>query len=383
MRYLLVLLLCCSSLSVNAFSKQAITPLIDRVDDNVMCIKSEMVVRGKKQLLTGTGVQIRPGLVATVHHQVKGVKRVVVYTRGGQASEAKVIAVDVANDLALLQIAPRPGGISVLPITPRIGEEVFSIGCPFGMDHSLSRGYVKKPLTDWGGREYVELDMSVNTGDSGGPVFNLRGEWVGIVGGYLKEAKSISFAMPITKLLVLLERNGLSNTPGFAAPGPVATRAKPGVTIQQLWAASQKTTGAEQQDLLQRIVRTTARGNRDMYLQGLAYYAMGELDRAGIFIQEYLPSADDDHIAHVILAEIYIHQGKFVKAQDFLLKAATISPEYATTYLYLGEVYDRGLNNVATATEYYQRFLKLAPKSSESFRIKRWLTNHPLTTSNE
>jgi len=99
----------------------------------------------------------------------------------------------------------------------KVGSRVFVVGAPFGLEHSFSSGYVsvfkrnlqdKNPFTKY---EYIQTDASINTGNSGGPMFNLQGEVIGIVSNILTKSggfEGIGFATTsnLTKEL-LLEKN--------------------------------------------------------------------------------------------------------------------------------------------------------------------------------
>jgi|GEM_PF-2712541 len=352
-----------------------ITPLVEYVDPYVMCIESLQREDGQLQKLTGTGVQIQPGLVVTVAHQVKNVDKIMVYRRDGQVSPGKVLALDEVNDLALLQIAQHPGGIQPVTIDQvTIGDKIFSVGCPFGFDHSLSRGYVKKPHLMLDGRAFIEMDMSIHTGDSGAPVFDSQRRWIGVVGGYWTKSQSIGFAMPVEKVLDMLHAAGYqrAETPSVPAVAKVAEVA----SIQTLWAQAEPMQGAEQQQQYEKIIRAVAHNARELKLQGLAQVSLGHTEQAIVVLGNYLRQVPDDMIFNVLLAEMLIGRERYEEALTYLLAAKQLKPEYATLYLYLGQVYDLGYANIVSAKASYEQFLRLSPNSTESYKVKRWLDKH-------
>lgn len=157
---------------------------------------------------TGSGFIIsQDGYVLTNHHVVDGASEVNVKLSDGREFKAKVVGSDEQYDVALLKIDARN-----LP-TVRIGDSntlkpgqwVVAIGSPFGLDHSVTAGIVSatgraNPYADQRYVPFIQTDVAINQGNSGGPLLNTRGEVVGInsqifsaSGGYM----GISFAIPI------------------------------------------------------------------------------------------------------------------------------------------------------------------------------------------
>ncbi|KRG46752.1 peptidase S1 [Stenotrophomonas panacihumi] len=156
----------------------------------------------------GSGFIISPdGYVLTNHHVVDGASDVTVKLSDGRELKAKVVGSDEQYDVALLKV-----NASNLP-TVRIGDSntlkpgqwVVAIGSPFGLDHSVTAGIVSatgraNPYADQRYVPFIQTDVAINQGNSGGPLLNTRGEVVGInsqifsaSGGYM----GISFAIPI------------------------------------------------------------------------------------------------------------------------------------------------------------------------------------------
>ncbi|MDC1142580.1 S1C family serine protease [Planctomycetota bacterium] len=136
------------------------------------------------------------GQVLTVHHAVADAKGIVVVIDGGQTTSAHVIAADPISDIAILQTEGRmPSGLTPVAFAtrkPEVGEETWSIGNPFGTSRfggapSVSAGIVsavsRSYFNDDSGRLYldsIQHDAPTNPGNSGGGVFNSRGELLGL-----------------------------------------------------------------------------------------------------------------------------------------------------------------------------------------------------------
>ena len=145
------------------------------------------------------------GIILTNAHVVKGATDVMVKLTDRREFKAKVLGSDPKTDIAVLKI-----NASNLPVVTlgsseslRPGEWVLAIGAPFGFENTVTAGVVSakgRSLPDDSAVPFIQTDVAVNPGNSGGPLFNARGEVVGInsqiysqSGGY----QGVSFAIPI------------------------------------------------------------------------------------------------------------------------------------------------------------------------------------------
>jgi len=147
------------------------------------------------------------GVILTNAHVVRDASEVMVKLTDRREFRAKVLGSDPATDVAVLKIDAKNLPTVKLGNTAdlRVGEWVLAIGSPFGFENSVSAGVVSakgRSLPDENGNfvPFIQTDVAVNPGNSGGPLFNSRGEVVGInaqiysrTGGY----QGLSFAIPI------------------------------------------------------------------------------------------------------------------------------------------------------------------------------------------
>ncbi len=145
------------------------------------------------------------GIILTNAHVVRDAKEVTVKLTDRREYRAKVLGADPKTDVAVLRIEAKNlpvvtlGKISEL----KVGEWVLAIGSPFGFENTVTAGVVSakgRSLPDDSAVPFIQTDVAVNPGNSGGPLFNTRGEVVGInsqiytrSGGY----QGVSFAIPI------------------------------------------------------------------------------------------------------------------------------------------------------------------------------------------
>lgn len=134
----------------------------------------------------GSGFIIDPsGIVVTNNHVIDGADEVEVSLPDGRTFPADIIGIDAVTDLAVLRMQTSETMPSVAfgdSDTARVGDWVIAIGNPFGLGGTLTAGVVSARGRDAGGRydDYIQTDVAINTGNSGGPLFNMDGDVVGV-----------------------------------------------------------------------------------------------------------------------------------------------------------------------------------------------------------
>ena len=191
--------------------------------------------RGERQVRgQGSGFIVREdGIVLTNAHVIDGADEVIVKLIDKREFKAKVLGADKATDVAVLRIDGR--NLPVVKIgnsaNTRVGEWVLAIGSPFGFENSATAGIISaksRSLPDDSYVPFIQTDVAVNPGNSGGPLFNMAGEVIGInsqiysrTGGY----QGLSFAIPIDVAMSVQEQ--------IVKHGKVQ-RGRLGVTIQEV-----------------------------------------------------------------------------------------------------------------------------------------------------
>src|SRR5450755_3252657 len=188
------------------------------------------------------------GYILTNAHVVNNASKITVKLTDRREFEGRVIGVDERTDVAVIKIGAK-GNLPVVRLGDssklRPGQWVLAIGSPFGFENSVTAGVVSataRSNVGEGGNGYVpfiQSDVAVNPGNSGGPLFNLEGEVVGInsqiysrTGGY----EGISFAIPVDVANSVAEQ--------LIKSGHVS-RGRIGVTIQEVTAATAENLGLE------------------------------------------------------------------------------------------------------------------------------------------
>ncbi|HBU61335.1 MAG: serine protease [Oceanicaulis sp.] len=142
--------------------------------------------RLRMQRSLGSGFIIdADGIVITNHHVIAGADEVEVVLQNGLVLDARIVGSDPATDIAVLRVDPE----QPLPVVQfgdseraRVGEWVVAIGNPFGLGGSLTAGVISARGREIGGAydDYLQTDVAINRGNSGGPLFNMDGDVIGV-----------------------------------------------------------------------------------------------------------------------------------------------------------------------------------------------------------
>jgi serine protease Do len=211
----------------------SVAPLVERVKGSVVTIQSTKVIprvvsadpmvrffrsfglgpapqpRRETQKGLGSGFVLnKSGVILTNNHVVAGADEVWVQLADERRLEARVVGSDASTDVAVVRINNPPGDLRPVQLgnseQVRVGDYVLAIGNPLGLGQTVTMGIVSAKNRMLGGRitryeDFIQTDAAINQGNSGGPLFNFRGEVVGINSAILSPAvaMNIGFAIPI------------------------------------------------------------------------------------------------------------------------------------------------------------------------------------------
>lgn len=171
----------------------------------------EAVVQVKTPSSLGSGFIINEdGFLLTNFHIIEGETQIsveVYHQRNGQwerqtYKQVRIVALNRFEDLALLQIQDAPG--RKFPFVQlgssdslAVGERVFAIGSPLGLERTVTEGIVSTKTRQLQGKLYLQTTTQINPGNSGGPLFDLRGRVVGITNMKITFGEGLGFAIPV------------------------------------------------------------------------------------------------------------------------------------------------------------------------------------------
>ena len=210
-------------LTSNAMAQTSFAPLVKEVMPSVVNISTEMkeqeqtadvqnslVFDTNGHISLGSGFIVdETGYVLTNRHVIEKSKQIKVTTFDGEEYLAELIGEDKITDIALLKIEPEEplfaamlGDSDVL----EIGDWVLAVGNPFGLKNSVTTGIVSaksRNIDETPFDDYIQTDAPINEGNSGGPLFNMAGEVVGLntlIFSQKSESLGIGFAIPSNQI---------------------------------------------------------------------------------------------------------------------------------------------------------------------------------------
>ncbi|MCW8856277.1 MAG: Do family serine endopeptidase [Kangiella sp.] len=184
------------------------TELVEKVQPSIVSIQVDVVRWGRVAgRAGGSGFIIDDeGYILTNHHVIDNGDTVTVKLYNGREFKAEVIGSDANTDVALLKIEPGKQDLKALKIGTsdvlKVGEWVLAFGAPFNLEQTVTAGIVSAKGRGEVGSQYVpfiQTDVAINRGNSGGPLVNLEGEVVGINSMVFNPMISfgLSFSIPI------------------------------------------------------------------------------------------------------------------------------------------------------------------------------------------
>lgn len=224
---------------------QDLREVFKRVNPSVIVIHTQQRLTARSALEAtenlesmGSGLLIsEDGKVLTAAHVVQSADKIEAEFIGGERVSARVITAAPFADVALLQLERVPAGISAAKLADsgdaEIGDMIFAVGAPYGAKHSLAVGWLsarrktENVFENLTALEVFQVDIALYEGNSGGPIFNLKGEVIGLVSHALVKqegAKGPNFAVTsnVARRLMLEEKRIWMGVEALMIEGPLA-----------------------------------------------------------------------------------------------------------------------------------------------------------------
>jgi len=171
-----------------------ISSLVEQVMPGVVLIKT--YDSNGNELGQGSGFVIsKDGDVVTCYHVMRGYSTAIVTTADEKKFQVRnVTALNKSDDLVRISLSADNHSFSNLSLnttTPEVGQEVIAIGGPLGLEKTVSQGIVSAIRNNT-----IQITAPISPGSSGGPVFNMKGEVIGIVASQMKSGQNLNFAIP-------------------------------------------------------------------------------------------------------------------------------------------------------------------------------------------
>ncbi len=327
--------------------------IFKRVSPSVVVVES--LDAGGKVAEFGSGVVIAPDEIITNRHVIEdGVSFGVEHN--GKKWPAKLIRVDPDHDLAELSVASlNAPAVSVLDSSKlAIGETVYAIGSPEGLELTISEGLISG-LREFDKGRVIQTSAAISPGSSGGGLFDAEGRLVGITTFYLKEGQSLNFALPAEWILALTEQS----------TGAFGTSQGTSEFAELLWfefgyAAFKAGKYEVAATAYKKAIQLEPEDEAAWFELGIAYDTLGEQEKAVSAYQEALRIKPEDELAWRELGSAYSSLGDGARAASAYQEAVRIKPDDGDAWLFLGVVYDN-LGQEGKALKAFEAALRVKP----------------------
>jgi serine protease Do len=194
-----------------AAAEQSVRELVNQLGEAVVQVRTPSGL--------GSGFILNEeGYLITNFHVIEGETQLsieVYHVKNGQLDrrtykQVRIVAMNKFQDIALLKIedkdAPKFASVALGDSDGlAVGERVFAIGSPLGLERTVTEGIVSTKTRQLMGELYLQTTTQINPGNSGGPLFNMRGEVVGITNMKLAFGEGLGFAIPVEAVRYFLK----------------------------------------------------------------------------------------------------------------------------------------------------------------------------------
>ncbi|HEX8921259.1 MAG TPA: tetratricopeptide repeat-containing serine protease family protein [Pyrinomonadaceae bacterium] len=320
-----------------AQAEESLPELIRRVKPAVVAV---ITYDAKNEVqMTGSGFFIRPGQVLTNLHVIEGAHHAEIRTLDGKGKTYPadgLLSIDEEGDLAVLSInlpPERARSLEIASALPEEGEQVFVIGNPLRLEGSISDGIVSAVREVPSLGEIVQITAPISHGNSGSPLFNMKGEVIGVITMKVTNGQNINLALGASRLRQLHPGKLLTFT---ELPARNKT-APPSEMLAEWW-----------------------------YRNGLNSLWLGNYDSALGYFENAVNKNPNRAEAWIQVGYCKVKQGKNVDAVKAFQRAIQLRPNSFEAYNKLGDAYYYA-SRFYEAIEAYKQAARLRPDMAEAY----------------
>src|SRR5689334_12004609 len=347
-------------------AEETLPALVKRVKPAVVAIAT--YDSNGEALMTGSGFFLTPGQVVTNLHVIRGAARAEIKTLDGKGKIYPVtgaLAVDEEGDLALLGIdmpLDRIRSTELARELPDEGEQIFVIGNPLKLEGSVSDGIVSAVREVPNSYRIIQITAPISHGNSGSPVFNLRGQVLGVVTVKVTNGQNINLAIAAGRVAQLHA--------GKSQPLPELALKSKGDVAESLYRSGLDSLWLGNYDNAVGYFENAANKNprrAEAWVQvGYCKVKQGKTMEAIHAYQQALQLKPADPEIHNKLGDAYYYSGRLREAIESYTEAARLRPDWAETFYNLAVAYSESGNPGMAATQ--ARILqRLDPKLYEKY----------------
>lgn len=305
----------------------------------------------------GSGVVTGVGRVITNCHVAQKGESLQVH-HSGKVVKATLQYADPDRDLCQLSAPDLQAPPVLLGSTKhlRVGQRVYAIGAPQGLELTLSEGIISS-LRQYEGSQYIQTSAAISPGSSGGGLFDDQGRLIGITAFYFVEGQNLNFALPVDWIVELPNRSQ-------TAPRVANQR-----NLDWLNRASVLWGKEDWQGLLalsQQWIKSEPENVVALHTLSIAYNSLGQYDLAIKSFREVLRIRPEDTSAWNGLGAAYVNLKQYEHAIKAFREALRIEPEYAKAWFNLGVAYG-DLMQFHQAIQAYRESVRIEPEYADAW----------------
>lgn len=332
-------------------AQESLPTLVKRVKPAVVAIAT--YDSSGEALMTGSGFFLRPGQVVTNLHVIRGAVRAEIKTLDGKGKVFPIngtLALDEEGDLALLSVEmplERARSIELASELPDEGEPIFVIGNPLKLEGSVSDGIVSAVREVPNSYRIIQITAPISHGNSGSPVFNLRGQVLGVVTVKVTNGQNINLAIAAARVGELRA--------GKLQPLSELLPKNKGDVAESLYRSGIESLWLGNYDNAVGYFENAANKNpkrAEAWVQvGYCKVKQGKNQEAIRAYSQALQLKPTDAEIHNKLGDAYYYSGRLREAIDSYTEAARLRPDWAETFYNLAVAYFESGNLSMAATE--------------------------------
>jgi S1-C subfamily serine protease len=331
-------------IAASASAQESLPELIRRVKPSVVSV---ITYNAKNEpLISGSGFFIRPGQVITNLHVIEGAARAEIRTLDGKGKTYAVtgtLGIDEEGDIALLSVdipQDRPRAVEMTEEMPEEGESVFVIGNPLRLEGSVSNGIVSavREVPNLG--KIIQTTAPISHGNSGSPLFNMKGQVIGVVTIKVTNGQNINLALGSGRLTAL-------KADKLRSFDELASRAKTGQQaevlgewwyrngLNSLWLGNYDSALGYFESAVDKNPQRA-----EAWIQvGFCKVKQGKNEDAIRAYQQAIRLRPNSYEAYNKLGDAYYYASRYYDAIEAYRKAVTIRPDLGEAYYNLGMTY--------------------------------------------
>lgn len=303
------------------------------------------------------------GVIITNYHVLQAANKANVQLKDGKVYPVSgVLYYDVQEDICILKIDA--SGLPVITLGDSsaldIGETVYCIGNPLGLEYSFSNG-ILAGKRDFQDLQYLQFTAPVSPGNSGGPLINTQGEAVGVVTFLAEGGQNLNFALSIEKVKPNIKQSGQISFEEFTGQ---VTKADYYFLEGNKFLLQGDSNQAI--DCYQQVLNINPACPEAYTNMGIVYYNLGDYQKAAAYYQNALNMDPNNSKAYNNLGNVFHMLGDYQKAMTYYQQALNMDSNNAQAYYNLGLLYD-GTGDYQKAIVYYQNALNIDPNMVSAY----------------